>query len=264
MIVFFAVAFGVPWLGWTIRWLLNIDPSTLLARVLFYTGDFCSIGGLVAAFVLSGRAGLKDMWRRFTLWRVPAVWWLCALFLPAVWTFLGILGLGISRGGIGTFEPGGLVQALTPGVLIALTTGPLGEEFGWRGFLLPQFLKRFTPLLAALLVGVLWAIWHFPLYHTSIMGTIDGALGFSAAVICFSLVMTVLFLKTKTSILIAIVIHWTINVMPRMVESMFPTLFTPESQLPFAASWQLIGIALVTAFFVVRYWRLLTQKPETS
>ena len=216
----------------------------------------------MAAYVASEWSGLKDMWRRFTLWRVPAIWWLCALFLPAIWTFLAIAGLGISHGGFGAFDPGGLTRALTPGILIAITTGPLGEEFGWSGFLLPQFLKQFTPLTAALIIGVIRAIWHFPLYHNSIIGTIGGTLRFSAVVVCLSLVMTVIFLKTKTSILIAIVIHWTINVMPGLVQSLFPSLFSPESSVSFSGGWQLIAIALVTIFLITKHRKLLTQKGD--
>jgi membrane protease YdiL (CAAX protease family) len=204
------------------------------------------------------------MWRRFTLWRVPLIWWLAALFLPVIWSLLAVIVFGISRGGIGTFDPGGLTRALTPGVLIALTTGPLGEEFGWRGFLLPQFLKRFTPLVASLIIGVIWGIWHFPLYHPGVMGTLQGALGFTAMTVLFSLVMTVLFLKTKTSILIAVAIHWTINIMPGIVQSMFPSLISTDSRLAFSGGWQLMAVAFVTAIIVIRHWGLLTQKPETS
>jgi membrane protease YdiL (CAAX protease family) len=263
IIVYFTIAFGVPWIGWSVRWLLDLDPGTLQARLLFYSGNFCSIGGLVAAYVLSGKAGLKDMWRRFVLWRVPLIWWLAALFLPAIWNLLAVIGFGISKGGIGTFDPAGLTRALTPGVLIALTTGPLGEEFGWRGFLLPQFLKRFTPLVASLILGVIWGIWHFALYHTGVMNSLEGILKFTAMTVLFSLIMTVLFLKTKTSILIAVAIHWTINIMPGIVQSMFPTLITPESRLAFSGFWQMIAVAFVTAIIVIRHWSLLTQKPKT-
>jgi membrane protease YdiL (CAAX protease family) len=192
------------------------------------------------------------------------IWWLAAIFLPTIWCLLAVIGFGISKGGIGTFDPGGVLRVLTPGTLIALTTGPLGEEFGWRGFLLPQFLKRFTPLVAALIIGVIWGIWHFPLYHTGIMGTLEGALGFTAMTVLLSLVMTVLFLKTKTSILIAVVIHWTINIMPGIVQSMFPSLITENSRVTFSGTWQFMAVAFVTAILVIRYWRLLTQKPETS
>jgi len=43
------------------------------------------------------------------------------------------------------------------------------EEIGWRGFLQPRLEERFTPLLSTLSVGVIWSLWHLPLWF--IVGT---------------------------------------------------------------------------------------------
>lgn len=53
------------------------------------------------------------------------------------------------------------VLALTAG-FIAKTGRALGEEIGWRGFLVPELGKVLSPLGAALLSGLMWALWHFP------------------------------------------------------------------------------------------------------
>jgi len=47
--------------------------------------------------------------------------------------------------------------------LIALLFVALGEEPGWRGFLLPRLQQRFAPLTADLVLGAIWALWHLPL-----------------------------------------------------------------------------------------------------
>ena len=39
----------------------------------------------------------------------------------------------------------------------------LGEEVGWRGFLLPNLLEKFTPIKATLLTGFIWGVWHAPM-----------------------------------------------------------------------------------------------------
>ena len=48
-----------------------------------------------------------------------------------------------------------------PEQLAALVVFPLGEEFGWRGFAYPRLTKRFGLTTGALIVGVVWGLWHF-------------------------------------------------------------------------------------------------------
>jgi membrane protease YdiL (CAAX protease family) len=61
-------------------------------------------------------------------------------------------------------------QMLAAGTLAALTIAvpinalfTFGEEFGWRGYLLPQLLRAMPATPAALLVGAIWGAWHAPL-----------------------------------------------------------------------------------------------------
>lgn len=50
---------------------------------------------------------------------------------------------------------------------IVIDPGPWGEETGWRGFALPRLLTRFPPSMAAIVLGVIWAIWHAPAFLVS-------------------------------------------------------------------------------------------------
>jgi membrane protease YdiL (CAAX protease family) len=50
---------------------------------------------------------------------------------------------------------------------IFVDPGPWGEETGWRGFALPRLLTRFSPLTAAIILGVIWAVWHTPAFLVS-------------------------------------------------------------------------------------------------
>jgi membrane protease YdiL (CAAX protease family) len=100
-------------------------------------------------------------------WRIGWRWWVAAVSpllalaavlavlalagapLPAVTAFGGFSGLPASWG------VAGVVAAI---VLV----GALGEETGWRGWLLPAVQRRRGPVTAALVVAVVWAGWHVP------------------------------------------------------------------------------------------------------
>jgi uncharacterized protein len=50
-----------------------------------------------------------------------------------------------------------------PILLLQLLTSGLGEEPGWRGYLLPRLQERFSPVRSVWLLGLAWAVWHYPL-----------------------------------------------------------------------------------------------------
>jgi membrane protease YdiL (CAAX protease family) len=92
--------------------------------------------------------------------------------------------------------------------------GGSNEELGWRGFALPVMLEKIrSPLVAALFLGFLWWLWHFPREVPDIAAGktdwsqfIPGQLVFMGLVICMSVVMTYLFHRTG-SVWPAILVH---------------------------------------------------------
>jgi membrane protease YdiL (CAAX protease family) len=149
---------------------------------------------------------------------------LFALFLPLIWTLVPTLVTGITGDGIGTVDPAGLAVYFAPGVLLAMTTGPLGEEAGWRGFLLPRMLSRYSPLLTSLIIGLIWSAWHYPLYWDSVFADPITAASFTVGTVCFSVLMTVLWGFTRASVFWAIIFHWSVNISGRVVAGVFPDI----------------------------------------
>jgi uncharacterized protein len=241
VVLFFLVGFGVPWLGWSTIALLDLPPSPT-RTALFYTGDFMSVAGLVAAYAWRGPTGLGDLLRKVVLIRAPIGWALFAIFIPITWIAASRVVQGVESG-FGRFEPAGLLTYVAPSVLVALTTGPIGEEPGWRGFFLPWLVRRYRPLAASLVLGFLWGIWHYPLYVNSVFSTIPGAVGFTLHTMAFSVLFTVLWAATNGSVFWAIVLHYTINITPRVFDALFPEL-RPRDRL--IDPWE-IGALLVVA-----------------
>ncbi|SET48268.1 hypothetical protein SAMN05216389_11276 [Oceanobacillus limi] len=94
-----------------------------------------------------------------------------------------------------------------------LVRGPLGEELGWRGYALNELQKRYSPLKAALLVGVLWGFWHTPLWFASGytgVELIKYIALFMIGIVSFSIFVT-LFYNLNKNLVIPIVSHQIFN-----------------------------------------------------
>jgi membrane protease YdiL (CAAX protease family) len=245
MLVFFVVGFGVPWIGWTAQAILGLEGAG--AYALIYTGDFLSIAGLVATFVAAGALGLRSLLRRCVRIRAPLGWALFAFFLPLTWTLVPGLIYAATHGGIGRIELGGLSTWIGPS-LLAVTTGPLGEEIGWRGYLQPRMLGRYSPLAASLLIGVIWSIWHLPLYYGSAFASLSAALLFTAWIVLSSALLTVLWGFTGASVFWAITFHWMSNTAGSAMRAVFPDLDLPADEFEL---WSLATMAVVTVVVYV-------------
>jgi membrane protease YdiL (CAAX protease family) len=103
-----------------------------------------------------------------------------------------------------------------------------GEEIGWRGYALPEYLKRYQPLPASLFVGLFWGFWHLPLiwlfYYDqfNLLNAFLYALGFLAA----SVFYTWLHIHTGGSVLIASLFHSTYDMIAILAGGLPDNLFS--------------------------------------
>jgi uncharacterized protein len=236
---FVVLAYAITWSVWVPRALAS--QGLLSARWPIALGAYWTYGPAVAAVItaaLAGRGALRELGARLVRWRLRWWWYLIVLLGPAaywgvVYAMANLLGLfGQLR------QPPLLEQGLAAAVplflVLALTDG-LGEEPGWRGFLLPRQLEHLTRLVASCLLGVIWAVWHLPQFWT------QGATwaGSSPLLLVLelpavSIVYTWVFEHTKGSVLIAILLHAALN------------LCTVSAAVGGAGSWQLITLLLVS------------------
>ena len=90
--------------------------------------------------------------------------------------------------------------------------GPVAEELGWRGFAQARLAPRFGALGAGLVIGVLWALWHLPLFWLSPAATDHLPLPFFMALVpAWSALLDLLFEQARGSVLITILAHAGIN-----------------------------------------------------
>lgn len=166
-------------------------------------------GPAVAGFVVSACRG-RDEWRAFLArvadWQIRPSWYLLALFLPVPITVLRS-GLEYLLGARGVIEPQA-VSALGLVVFVLVA----GEEAGWRGFALPRLLPRFGPWRASAIVGVIWALWHLPLFYMPGMPQFGSPFpAFIGYTIGLSVILTFFALRTRGSVVIATMFHGAVN-----------------------------------------------------
>ena len=169
--VFFLAAYVATWAVWL--------PRALADRGLIdwgwpaFLGQFWTYGPAMAALAVAaaaeGREGPRRLQRLLERWRIGWRWWALVLLVPFVvsWSTMALYQVVTGLPApwpVG--RPGELLVFPLLLLILALTDG-IGEEVGWRGFALPRLQRWAKPALASVLLGVVWAVWHLPLFWTN-------------------------------------------------------------------------------------------------
>ncbi|MCC7358904.1 MAG: CPBP family intramembrane metalloprotease [Anaerolineales bacterium] len=226
---FFILAFGLSWAVWlpdalASHGLVAFRFNPVLTGLLGAVGP--SLAALVTTAAYDGLAGLAGLLKRLLTWRVGLQWYLFVLLWPAGLSLAGT-GLSVLLGGplpnflrppfvevFPQLSSAGLFVFLPAFFLQQLLFGSsIGEEIGWRGFALPRLQAQVGSLPASLLLGLVWGVWHLPLWLTRgtlVQGAASGwhFLGLLATTILFTWV----FNHTRGSLLQALLFHAAIGV----------------------------------------------------
>jgi len=135
-----------------------VPPSLALASVLS-----ASIAGIIMTGILDGKAGLKLMLSRLTIWHAGIGTWLGAILLPIPAFLVGSFFNPMFNGdpiSLSSIKPS---FNLLPLFIVFFIVSGLGQELGWTGFLTPRLQARFSALTTSVIRSVLVGIWHVPL-----------------------------------------------------------------------------------------------------
>jgi membrane protease YdiL (CAAX protease family) len=94
----------------------------------------------------------------------------------------------------------------------------LGEEVGWRGFALPRLQTRYSPLVASIIIGFFWALWHLPWWRAE-LGSFTSKYWLFVSGITFacSFILTWLYNRSGGSILAVGLMHVSSNLSVKLV-----------------------------------------------
>jgi membrane protease YdiL (CAAX protease family) len=213
IVVFYVLAFVITWLGWI--------PQALHSRGLFpfdhpllglLGGAGPTLAALIVIGVLKGRDGPRELFAPLLRWRVRWPWY---LFVFLFWFVVAAIALGVGAllgQGVPSIPPG-VWPALVP-IFVTMLLSNVWEEIGWRGFALPRFQEKYGDLSIAVIMGLLWSLWHLPLLlnPTSPMSGLPwyGEILFSIAL---TVIYTWLYNNTRRSLLFVSIFHAMSNTM---------------------------------------------------
>jgi membrane protease YdiL (CAAX protease family) len=161
-----------------------------------------------------GARGVRtEVAERLKYRRGATPWLALAATAPAVATALAVAAARFAGDGA-AFTPS---SAVPLAIGMQIITGAVGEELGWRGFLLPRLRKHYGPVMASWVMGSLWSLWHVPAWFVPWMPhrtfPLASTLVFTA---CFGVFMAFVFYRAGESVIATIVAHLSLNIMTAM------------------------------------------------
>ncbi len=214
---FLILTFSASWVVWFCA--IGLNLPNVLNGILILLGAFMpSIMGTILSTYKKDKEIKRAFWNRVVSFkRIGSRWFLFIIGFFAVNWVVTIIIYGFAEGGVPEFT--NTIQILTnPVVIIGFTIiqilgGPLAEELGWRGYALDILQQNWTALTSSFILGLFWAVWHFPLFF--VKNTSQISMGFGTTlfwlwvvgVFSTSVFMTWIYNNTNRSILGAILIH---------------------------------------------------------
>ena len=252
--IYFAVTFAWTWFFWIIAILLRVGSDTAPGVVLQLLGVIGPmVTGIAFTYLTRDTEGRRDYWSRIIDPRRIGIGWLLVTILiaPAL-CVLGAL-LDILLGGAGATWGEAALRfssqplAIIPSILFASLI-PFIEELGWRGYVLDRMQSKWNALVSSLILGVVWSLWHLPLFF--IEGSYQQGLGigtlafwmFFLGIVPLTVTFTWIYNNTHRSTLAVILLHSMVNFSGELIA-------LTERADAFWMLWWLVAAIVITAIW---------------
>jgi membrane protease YdiL (CAAX protease family) len=210
LIPFFAMAFLVAWGIFALymfasETMVRLFGSLTGQHPLFYLAVYApAIAALTLVLYRHGIDGTRRFLSRLLLWRVSIQWYVLLIVVVPLVFYVAAL---VKEGTYDTLFPFPSVLTYLLALLLMAIKGPI-EEIGWRGLALPLLQRSMAPIWAALVLGVIWAVWHLPAFLLN--GTPQSVWSltpFLLGTVALSVIVTPLFNSSRGSILLPAFFH---------------------------------------------------------
>lgn len=254
LLSFFFFTFALTWTSW-------VAPAVLFERP---RGPLFGIGGAVFLFGVfapalvavtmtvraEGRGAVSRLLGRIGRWQVAARWYAFALGYMAATEFVAGLAHRLIRGDWPNVGEANVLLILR--AILVSTWVQAGEEIGWRGYALPRLTAWLGLGPASVLLGVIWAAWHLPLFVLPESPSSGQSFPvYVLHIVAVSVAMAWLYWKTDASLLLMMIMHAAVN----NTTSIFPAA-TPGAATTWSFDASFVAWAAVAWSWVVAAWLL--------
>lgn len=268
LVQFFFLTFLFSWFMWFPGVLYThhlLNPSQFVLDLLEIMNWMGGIGPSLIAFILTfkngGKQGGKKLFSKIL--RIKLGFWYFPIFLiiPVLLIVAHILNM-IFFGA--DFPQTGLLSEpwWIPVVFLIFFILQISEEFGWRGYALDRLQTRWSALVSSLIIGVLWTIWHLPMFLSKGFPQYEYHLPFGQLFITLvtaSVIITWIQNNTKGSLIPAFVIHALINISGEVL----PLIEKNKEVQGDYSVWIIVNIlSVIASIFIIIIWghKTLTRK----
>ena len=269
-IIIAGMAFTTIFVVMVLRYLAGSLPGydmlprnpTLTVPIVVFVLLACLTGAWVISSARSSNPNVRARMASLLPSALPLRWLGFALFFNAVillisWGLGVLLGLEIIPPPLWEHAaPEAVYLLVVTFLMTSLVRGGI-EEPGWRGFMLPELQKRFSPLGASLIIAVFWDLWHIPLYLNGFYpgGIVGGLIGRTIYIIPLAIVFTWFYNRTRGNLFLLVCLHTTVNVMDG---------FIPYSDLLWLALWVIFSVVVIITDKMYRRQPKTIIRPEDS
>lgn len=265
---FFGLTFLLTWACWLPAGLLPVEHFGLLTKILHYVGGMMpALVALLLLYLYSNHQERRDYWQRLIdVKRINKVWYAVLLLTVPILTVISILtdlilgGTGVKPESVSDLILNPL--SLIPFAIFVLLFGPLPEEMAWRGYALDSLQMRWNALVASLILGTAWTLWHLPLFL--IEGSYQYGLGIGTPQFWLymldkvpqSILMTWIYNNNRRSTLSAVLFHFMVNFVGELIA------LTVRAETIYIASWWISALVVIVIWQPQRFMRMKSATME--
>lgn len=246
IILYFILAIGITWTFWIPTLIISmmnsyfvpsifslnliitqgfkdaIHPLVFIINQVGVYGPFLT--AIITLLIFNRNKDLKKLFNQMIKLKVGLKWYGIIILIPLIINFgsLGLAALFMTDLSL-VFNPGMGISIILLSFINNLITSGM-EEPGWRGFAVPELTKKYSAYNTSLIVGIIWAIWHYPYVfylnfvelNSGMFLTILAMAGFTALITFGSVLYSWIYLNTE-SVFIMIVFHTLQNIIPILI-----------------------------------------------